>query len=135
MWLRTIGISFLKWLANYFVTILLIVYLLPSDWHGYFIVIPMWILSFIVALTFAFWLFHPRLPTSRDTAIVIVIWLAVSWSIQVFHAFYYFGTLAPLIYGPDMYVQYLLEILAILGMSYYMRRKKIQATLGEGLVD
>lgn len=135
MWLRTIGISFLKWLINYYLVVVMIVYALPADWHGYAITIPMWMLSLIVAFGFAYWLFHSHLPTSRDTAIVIVIWMVVSLTLQIFHAFYYMGTLAPLIYGPDMYVQYLLEIIAILSASYYLRRKKIQSTLGEGLVD
>ncbi len=135
MWLRTIGISFLKWIVSYFAVVFTIVYLLPSDWHGYAIVVPMWIVTSAVAGAFAYWLFHPHIPTSRTTAVTIGIWLVVSLSLQILHAFFYFGTLAPLIYGPDMYVQYLLEVIAVIGMRSYMRRKNIQSTLGEGMVD
>ncbi|MBP9864006.1 hypothetical protein KBC54_00965 [Patescibacteria group bacterium] len=135
MWLRTIGVSFLNWIANYILVIFVIVYLLPNDWSGYANTIPMWIVSAFVAFGFAYWLFSSRLPSSRDTAAVIGIWMVVNATMQVFHAFYYLGSLAPLLYGPDIYVQYVLEIIAIMSASYYVRRKKMQSTFGEGLVD
>lgn len=135
MWLRTIGVSFLNWIANYILVIFVIVYLLPNDWSGYANTIPMWIVSALVAFGFAYWLFSSRLPSSRDTAAVIGIWMVVNATMQVFHAFYYLGSLAPLLYGPDIYVQYVLEIIAIMSASYYVRRKKMQSTFGEGLVD
>lgn len=134
MWLRYLGFSFLKWLVNLFVLSLLF-YALPHTWGGFILAVPAWIVSFIIAFAFAELAFGKELPGKRETVSLLVVWMLVSFTMQLLYSWFFLGTVAPVIISIDTYVQYVLEILAIVMAAYITRRRRIRFELGEGMED
>jgi hypothetical protein len=135
MWLRYLIVSFFKWLVNLFAVSLLFMYVLPSTWGGYALSFPAWIVSFIVAFACAELAFGKELPGKRETLRLLAVWMVVSLTLQILYAWFFFGTVSPVVRSLDVYVQYVLEIFAIVLAAYLTRRRKIKWELGEGMED
>lgn len=133
MWLRFLAISFLKWMALNFLSILFFEYIAPSSWHGFVLAIPIWILSFAVAFGFAEWAFKTKFPERKTIATLLVIWMIVSYTLHILQAQFLMGSALFVINSIDIYVQYLLEILAILLAARTTKKRKILSLLGEGM--
>jgi hypothetical protein len=93
-----------------------------------------WVIGFLFAAVFSYWVFLKKVPEKKDTILLVV-----------FHVFLFlllysaYGLLFS-IQGPsvvftfDFMVQLALELLAILIVSYRVRRGRLQSMLGEGRV-
>lgn len=135
MWLRAFFISALKWLAYIAASSVMLRFVLPGGWRGYALSIPLWILAFVIALVFAEWLFGARSADRRDTAIAIGVWMAVTIVAQAVFTVFMIGDIYVFLNSYDTYVQLLLEALAVLLVARWMRAKRFQAALGEGLAE
>jgi hypothetical protein len=135
LWLRYLGISFLKWVVTYAATALLIVYVLPKNLSGYGLAAFAWLVAFGISFACAEWAFSIQIPGKRETAMLVAIWMVVTLSLFILYFWYFFGTVSPFIYSVDTYIQLLLELLAILLAAYLTRRRKIKAAFGEGLAE
>lgn len=133
--MRYLVISFCKFVAHFMLTSLFMLYVLPRTWHGYAVSVPMWFVSFVIAFVFAELAFKTKMPGKNETALLLGIWMVVSLTLQIFLVVYLLGTVMPLINSFDVYIQYMLEALAILMSAYLTRRRKIKATFGEGLSE
>ena len=134
MWLRFISISALKWVVMNCVIVLVSLYLIPRTWHGYAIIIPMWLITFACAFGFATWALSKRLPSWRDLGWLVVIWLVVSLILQNVYEQLLFGYALWFLRSLDLLLGFVIEILAIVLAFYFVRRNKIKASLPKGMV-
>lgn len=130
---RFLSIVFLKWVANLLAVVVLLRFVIPGGWHGFLKAGPIWIASFVIAFLFAEWAFQKQLPSKRDLIRLIVVWVVVSYSLDIIGSVMVFDTPRVAMYGTDLHVTMLFEIAAILAAAYVTRRRKIEKTLGEGM--
>jgi hypothetical protein len=134
MFLRTLGISIVKWIAVFFAVTVFTSYVAPKSLHGYWLALPIWVMVFAIAYGFAYWVFHIKIPSRRDLLLLIAIWMVVTICLEAFYEVMTIGQPVFLLYSPDIYVQYLLEIIAILVCAQRIRKEKMKSVSGEGLV-
>jgi hypothetical protein len=135
MWFRFLVISVIKWFVFLIISSVLLQFVVPSSWSGYEIAAPMWLIAFLVAFAFAEWAFHRRMPEHSDTLLLFVIWMVVTLTLQLLHAQYVMGSILYVINSPDIYVQYLLEILAIFLASHLAHKRMMRGILSEGIEE
>lgn len=133
MMFRFLSIVLLKWTANLLAVVLLLRFVVPGGWHGFLKAGPIWIASFIIAFLFAEWAFQKQLPSKRDLIQLVVIWIVVSYSLDIVGSVMVFDTARVALYGTDLHITMLFEVGAILAAAYVTRRRKIEKTLGEGM--
>ena len=134
MWARYLGISLVKWIGIFFLTVMLTAYAAPAWLNGYWLSLPIWIIIFFAAYGFAYWALHIKLPVRRDVILLVVIWMAVTIVLEVSYEIMAVGQPVFILYSPDLYVQYLLEIIAILLAARVIRMRKLRSAAGEGMV-
>jgi uncharacterized RDD family membrane protein YckC len=135
MWLRSISITFLAWLARLVLSAVVLQYVIPFPWSGYMVAVPMWVLAVAVVFAAAEWAFHAQLPGKRETVTFVVSWVGLTVVLQVMYSFFLFGTVLPFINSLEIYIQYVLEILTIVTVAYLARRRRVKDSLGEGMVE
>ncbi|MFH1620946.1 MAG: hypothetical protein ABIB04_02575 [Patescibacteria group bacterium] len=135
MFLRFLAIATLKWFTLHFLSALLIVFVLPASWQGFELSIPVWILSFAVAFGFAEWAFKLKIPDKKTISYFLIIWIIASFTLQILQAQFIMGSALYAINSIDMYVQYLLEIAAILLAARATTIRKFHSVMSEGMED
>jgi len=133
LWLRYLGISLLKWFGIFTVNLIFVSYVAPSFLKGYLLSLPIWALVFLVSYWFAFWAMHLKLPGKREVTGLIIIWMVSTICLEVFYEIMAVGRPIFILHSPDLYVQYLLEIAAILLAARMLRKRKMRAASGEGM--
>ncbi len=133
-WLRYAGIATVKWIANLILVSLTLRFLIPETFRGYVNAAPIWLLSFVLAFACAEWAFRRKLPGRSDVLVLAIVWLIVSYSLDVFQVLFTFGNIYVLL-SPELHVTTVLEILAIALAAFTTRRRKIEAALGEGMEE
>ena len=111
-WLRYAGIATVKWIANLILVSLTLRFLIPETFRGYVNAAPIWLLSFVLAFACAEWAFRRKLPGRSDVLVLAIVWLIVSYSLDVFQVLFTFGNIYVLL-SPELHVTTVLEILAI----------------------
>ena len=129
---RYIGISIVKWIAVFTAISVLTTYV-ANGLTGYVLALPVWALAFAMAYGFAYWALHPTMPGKRELTRLILIWMVVTIVLEVYYELLTIGQVVFILYSPDLYVQYLLEIIAIFFAARTIRRKKFRSAAGEGL--
>jgi len=114
------------------VLVVLLVYVLPDETPGLAMQLIGWVLGFALAFAFAHWAFSKKVPTRGD-----VVGLSVLHVIAFALVYAMYGALlsdrgTAVIFSPELLAQLGLEILAIVFTGYLLRRRKLQAMLGEG---
>ncbi|MEK7115792.1 MAG: hypothetical protein AAB879_00165 [Patescibacteria group bacterium] len=132
---RLVSIVILKWVVNLFAVLALLRFVIPPAWHGNLKAAPIWLVSFILAFLFAEWAFARRLHGKRSTVECIVLWVVVSYTLNIFASVVTFATARVAIYGTDLHITTLSEIAAILLAAHATRRRKIEMSLGEGMAE
>jgi hypothetical protein len=132
---RFIAISLLKWFVVLIVNMLLLQFVLPRAWTGYSLSASLWFVAFLISFFFAEWAFGKKFPHRHDVWKLLIVWMVISVTLQILHGIYVLGDVLYVINSPDFYVQYLLEILAILLAAQATRRRfrHSMATMTEGL--
>lgn len=133
MWLRYFFLSGLKWFVQYFVVSFLTIFAVPIGLSGYLLSVPLWLVTFFIAFIFAEWVYSNHLPNNKNTAILIVIWMAVSLMLYIFLAYFILGSINYVINSIDIYVQLLLEVIAILLATKMIRKNRLSKVLSEGM--
>ncbi|MBI5655191.1 hypothetical protein HZC53_06095 [Candidatus Uhrbacteria bacterium] len=124
MWLRFAAISALKWIVQNFLTILVLLYLIPNSWHGYTVAAPVWVLTVVVSAAFAYWALHIKRPSWKNVILLAVIWFVISLFFQTIFEFIFLGRLFFILRSLELLLIFLLEILTIFGMGWYLRFTK-----------
>jgi hypothetical protein len=132
MWFRALSISFLKWMTFLIVSFVLLRFVF-TFLTGWWLAIPMWAVAFGNAFLFADWAFSKRTLSNKELAAFIVIWMVVTMTLQLLHAQFLTGDIRYALNSPELYVQYLLELLAIFLASSHARKKLMRSILGEGM--
>ncbi len=135
MWFRFVTIISLKWSANILAVILLSTHVIPSAWSGYVRAIPLWFVSFVVAWIFSEWALRRVQPGRQEVALLLILWLMLSLSYQLLYGYISLGNVYSVINSLEMYIQFVLEICAVLLAAYAVRRRKVLSALGEGLAE
>lgn len=133
MWPRFIGFSVLNWITNIILVMVLLRFAVPGTFRGFALAAVPWVVSFVLAFFFAELAFHTKLPGRRETMTLIVIWLIVGYSFHLLYALVVFQNVLVVLQSPDLHLTYVFEVAAILLAGYVIRRRKIKATLGEGM--
>jgi len=133
MFFRYLGISIIKWIAVYTAILTFTMYVAPPGLRGNWLAIPIWIMVSAISYEFATWAMHIRIPTKRDLILLISIWMVVTICIEWFVESMAYGQPYFLLHDYQNYVQYLLEIVAILYAARVLRKKKLKRASGEGL--
>lgn len=133
LWPRYLGISVLKWISVFAAIVIFSAYVAPASWKGFFLAVPIWILAFALAYLFAFWALHVKIPGRRELITLIAIWMGVTIILQVSYEIFTIGRPVFIIYSLDLYVQYLLEVIAILLAGRQVRAYRMKHALSEGL--
>ena len=133
MWLRFTLISLLKWFAQLTASALIVRYVMPAGWSGYAISAPMWLVNFGLAFGFAEWAYRKTLPGRRETIRLLICWMVVTITLQLLFAQFFLGSVLYFTGSLEMYVQLLLEVLAILLAARVTRKRKMNKVLSEGI--
>ncbi len=131
--IRTLSVILLKWSVNLLATLVLIRYVIPHGWNGYAEAAPVWVASFVIAFAFAEWIFRPKLPGKKETIRLVIMWVVLTYVLNVLGSVILFNTPRVAIYGTDLYVTLLFEIVAIILAAIVTRQRKIEKMLGEGM--
>ena len=94
-----------------------------------------WALAFLVAFVCAEWAFRKRLPEQRDIMLLLGIWMTVTITLQLLFAQFILGSVLFVINSPDIYIQYLMEIVAIFLSAKLTRKRKVRSVISEGLSE
>lgn len=132
-WVRFIAISSVKWIANWFLVALFLVFVVPRSVQGYGLAACVWILSFIIAFIFARWAFGARMPDRRDTIALCAVWVVVMILFQSFWEFFQYGQLIFSFLTVDILGTIVVEVFAVVLASYVTRRHRLHATISEGM--
>ena|SRR3989344_2748454 len=135
MWFRFLVISVIKWFLFFMVSGLFLQFVVPESWRGYQIAVPLWALAFLVAFVCAEWAFRKRLPEQRDIMLLLGIWMTVTITLQLLFAQFILGSVLFVINSPDIYIQYLMEIVAIFLSAKLTRKRKVRSVISEGLSE
>lgn len=133
MWFRFLSIVSLKWVANVLAMLLLLRFLIPHAWTGFLKAAPIWVVSFVIAFLFAEWALATRLPNTKNLFQLILTWIVVSYLLNILGSVFLFQTARVALYGTDLHLTSVMELLAILLAASVIRRRKLQAVLGEGM--
>ncbi|MFA5185619.1 MAG: hypothetical protein WC551_03970 [Patescibacteria group bacterium] len=131
MWLRFAAISALEWIVQNFLTFVVLLYVVPDSWHGYTLAAPIWVLTLVVCLAFAYWALHLRRPKWKNIIALAVIWFVISLFFQAVFEFIFIGRLFFIARAWDMLIIFLIGIVAILAVGAYLRFIK----KGEGRIE
>lgn len=131
--LRYLGVSIIKWFGVYTTALVFVAYVAPSTMKGYLLALPIWALSTLVAYGFAYWAMHTKMPGKHEIIALITVWMVVTLCIEAFYEIMAVGSPVFLLHSIDLYVQYLLEIAAILFAARVLRKRKMRAASGEGM--
>ncbi|MBP9869154.1 hypothetical protein KBC59_01170 [Patescibacteria group bacterium] len=132
MWFRLTGISLLKWMALLVVSALLLRYVF-SGLSGWWLALPMWAVAFGISFLFADWAFSVRTLSAKEMGIFIGIWMGITITLQLLYAQFLIGDVRYALNSIELYVQYLLELLAIFLASSHAQKKRMRSVLGEGM--
>ena len=132
-WLRYLGISILKWISIYVTMLLFVTYVAPSWLKGYWLALPMWALTLLIAYGFGYWALHFKIPARREIAILIGVWMVTTICIEIWYEILTIGRPVFLMHSIDLYVQYLIEIVGILLAARMIRAHKYRVVSGEGI--
>ncbi len=133
MSVRLFSIVLLQWVTNLFAVLVLLQFVIPGSWQGNLKAVPIWLVSFLLAFLFAEWAFDKRLPERRDTIELILVWVVVSVTLNILGSVLVFKTARVALYGTDLHITMLFEIIAIVLAAHATRRRKILRALGEGM--
>jgi len=133
MFFRYLGISIVKWIAVFSAIMIFTSYIAPQSLRGYWLALPIWILVCLIAYGFGYWAFHLTFPNRRDVIMLLIIWMVVTICLEAFYEIMTIGQPVFLLRSPDLYVQYLLEIVGVLLAIKRIRTQKMRAASGEGL--
>ena len=135
MWLRFAWISFVGWVVNLLLIMLVLRFVLPQTLPGSVLAILPWIISFIVAFIVSDWAFSQTIPGRHETTIFTILWIVIGFTLFLVYGAFLLGDVRFIANSPDIYVTFVCEIAGILLASFATRRRKIKETLGEGLAE
>ncbi|MBU1032745.1 MAG: hypothetical protein ABII13_04700 [Patescibacteria group bacterium] len=124
--LRFLGITFIKFIVTTFGLFTLYALILPDVIPGWGINIITWIITFALAYLFAYWAVFNIKPNRKDTLLLVFIWLLVTVTGFLLYGILYSVQGPWLLVRPEILVQLVLEVLAILMVAYQVRHKKVE---------
>jgi apolipoprotein N-acyltransferase len=134
MWFRYLTLSFLNTILALFALLGLLTFVVPASVPGIVFRLVGWVIGFIFSLGFSYWIFHTKVPTQKDTILLAVFHVVAFMLVYSAYGVLFSDFGASVVFTLDFMVQLGLELLAILLMSYRIRRTKLQSMLGEGRV-
>lgn len=133
MLFRFLALSVLKWLANFAAAFILLGFVLPNQFTGLELDIPVWIVSTLIAFMFATWAVSKKMPSNRDTFMLLAIWTIVSITGFLIYGMVYSNYGPWAVVSPEILIQLVLESVAVYLACYRVRRMRIKSVLGEGM--
>jgi len=114
MWFRYISITLLKWLAVNAATVASIFLLLPDSWQGDALAAPIWIITFVVSVPFAYWALSKKVPNWKDVLKFMGVWLLVTLVLQNAFELFIIGRAGFVMLSFGAMIGYLSEIFGVI---------------------
>ncbi|MEO5927505.1 MAG: hypothetical protein ABIO72_02265 [Patescibacteria group bacterium] len=134
MWFRYLAFSFLNIVLELFGLVLFLAYVVPDSIPAWGYRLIGWVISFIFAVVFAYWAFAKKIPEKKDAILLVAFHVTMFLFVYSAYGMLFSDHGAGVIFTVDFMVQLGLEVLAIMLVSYRLRRSKLQSMLGEGRV-
>lgn len=133
MWFRFLAISALNFAVTLASIFGLVLYILPEKTPLVLLNFANWVLAFLVTSLFSRWAFSKRLPTHQDSVLLVVFHLIVYLTGYLTYGLLLSDRGPLVVVSPEIVVQLVCEVAAIIVAAYHIRRRRLRSVLGEGM--
>ena len=113
-----------KWLANFVIIMLVFTYLVPASFNKYLDLSIGWVISFLLAMVFAYWAFYKTLPSDKQLFVYLIIWIVVTLIMELIIDVISFPDPLSMFLRYELLVQIILEIAGVFVIHRAMKRQQ-----------
>jgi hypothetical protein len=121
MLFRYFAVSLVKWFAVNAATVVVLFLVLPKNWSGGEISAPIWIMTFAIAVGFAYWALNKRKPGYKDVLKLLVVWLVVTLVMQNAFDYFIIGRALFILRSFDALAALIIELLGVIVGAIILR--------------